>query len=224
MMIRPDTLAAIRAGDVDLAFRRWDRPRVVVGTRAAHPRRPARGDLRRQVAASRITAEEARRAGAASLAELRRMLEAKADRPVWRVGLRHVGRRPARGAARDACRTPTRSSGSASGSTGSTARRPSARGRGRRSRSSTGPPPCAPPTSRRSWGATPRASSGTSASSRSSGSPSRSTSATGSRRAGLPSSTPSRARPGPTGRHHRPGRPCPASAPRPPGPCGPSGV
>ena len=33
MMIRPDTLAAIKAGDVDLAFRRWDRPRVVVGTR-----------------------------------------------------------------------------------------------------------------------------------------------------------------------------------------------
>ena len=33
MMIRPDTLAAIRAGAVDLAFRRWDRPRVVVGTR-----------------------------------------------------------------------------------------------------------------------------------------------------------------------------------------------
>ena len=94
MMIRPDTLVAIRAGDVDLAFRRWDRPRVVVGTRL----RTRVGLLEvtsvDQVAASRITAAEARRAGAKSLVELRRMLEAKADRPVWRVGLRHAGSDP----------------------------------------------------------------------------------------------------------------------------------
>src|SRR5687768_11445066 len=91
MMIRPDTLVAIREGRVDLAFRRWDRPRVVVGTRL----RTRVGLLEvtsvDRVAASRITADEARRAGAASLVELRRMLEAKADRHAWRVGLRHVG-------------------------------------------------------------------------------------------------------------------------------------
>ncbi len=94
MMIRPDTLVAIKAGDVDLAFRRWERPRVVVGTRL----RTRVGVLEvisvDRVAASRITAEEARRAGAASLAELRRMLEVKADRPVWRVGLRSAGADP----------------------------------------------------------------------------------------------------------------------------------
>jgi hypothetical protein len=94
MMIRPDTLVAIKAGDVDLAFRRWDRPRVVVGTRL----RTRVGLLEvtsvDQVAASRITADEARRAGATSLVALRRMLEAKADRPVWRVGLRHAGADP----------------------------------------------------------------------------------------------------------------------------------
>jgi hypothetical protein len=94
MMIRPDTLAAIKAGDVDLAFRRWDRPRVIVGTRL----RTRVGLLEvtsvDKVAPSRITAEEARRAGASSVAELRRMLEAKADRPVWRVGLRHAGADP----------------------------------------------------------------------------------------------------------------------------------
>src|SRR5580765_3486359 len=94
MMIRPDTLVAIKAGDVDLAFRRWDRPRVVVGTRL----RTRVGLLEvtsvDKVAASRITAEEARRAGATSVGELRRMLEAKADRPVWRVGLRHAGADP----------------------------------------------------------------------------------------------------------------------------------
>ena len=94
MMIRPDTLAAIRAGDVDLAFRRWDRPRVVVGTKL----RTRVGLLEvtsvDKVAPSRITAEDARRAGATSITELRRMLEAKADRPVWRVGLRHAGADP----------------------------------------------------------------------------------------------------------------------------------
>jgi len=94
MMIRPDTLAAIRAGEVDLAFRRWDRPRVLVGTRL----RTRVGLLEvtsvDQVAASRITAAEARRAGAASLGQLRELLEAKADRPVWRVGLRYAGADP----------------------------------------------------------------------------------------------------------------------------------
>ncbi len=94
MMIRPVTLAAIKAGDVDLVFRRWDRPRVVVGTRL----RTRVGLLEvtsvDKVAASRISADDARRAGAASLVELRRMLEAKADRPVWRVGLRHAGDDP----------------------------------------------------------------------------------------------------------------------------------
>src|SRR6476620_1710284 len=33
MMIRASELAAIKAGTIDLAFRRWARPRVVVGTR-----------------------------------------------------------------------------------------------------------------------------------------------------------------------------------------------
>jgi hypothetical protein len=94
MMIRPDTLVAIKAGGGDLAVRRGDRPRGGVGAR----RRTRVGLLEvtsvDKVAASRITAEEARRAGAGSLVELRRMLEAKADRPVWRVGLRHAGADP----------------------------------------------------------------------------------------------------------------------------------
>jgi hypothetical protein len=94
MMIRPDTLAAIKAGDVDLAFRRWDRPRVLVGTRL----RTRVGLLEvtsvERVAASRITAAEAKRAGSSSVAQLRQLLEAKADRPVWRVGLRFAGADP----------------------------------------------------------------------------------------------------------------------------------
>lgn len=91
MMIRPAELAAIRAGSVDLAFRRWDRPRVVVGTRL----RTAVGVLEvtavDRVAASRITAAEARRAGASSVADLRQRLGTAAARPVYRVALRYAG-------------------------------------------------------------------------------------------------------------------------------------
>jgi hypothetical protein len=105
MMIRPDVLNAIRAGKVDLAFRRWDRPRVRKGTRL----RTRVGLLEvtsvEQVAPSRITADEARRSGAASLAELRELLSAKADKPVWRVGLRYAGRDP-REELRDAIPSP----------------------------------------------------------------------------------------------------------------------
>jgi hypothetical protein len=92
-MIRPATLAAIARGEVDLAFRRWDRPRVVVGTRMRTGVGLVEVTSVDRVAASRITAAEARRAGS-SPAELRRLLEAKADKPVWRVGLRHAGEDP----------------------------------------------------------------------------------------------------------------------------------
>lgn len=94
MMIRPDTLAAIRAGEVDLAFRRWDRPRVLVGTRLRTRVGLVEVTSVDRVALSRVTASEAHRAGSRSLAELRDLLAAKADRPVWRVGLRFVGADP----------------------------------------------------------------------------------------------------------------------------------
>ena len=93
-MIRPAELDAIRRGDIDLAFRRWDRPRVVVGTQL----RTAVG-LVEVVSVDRITpsalrAEDARRAGASSLAALKAALAAKADRPAYRVGLRYAGADP----------------------------------------------------------------------------------------------------------------------------------
>ena len=94
MQIRPVELAAIKAGTIDLAFRRWDRPRVVVGTRM----RTAVGLVEvtsvEPVDESAITDDDARRAGAASLDALRRGLAAKADRPVFRVGLRGAGEDP----------------------------------------------------------------------------------------------------------------------------------
>ena len=94
MMIRPVELAAIKKGDIDLAFRRWDRPRVRAGTRM----RTAIGVVEvtsvERVALSALRAEDARRAGAASLAALRQGLEHRTDRPVYRVGLRYAGPDP----------------------------------------------------------------------------------------------------------------------------------
>lgn len=93
-MIRPAELEAIRRGEIDLAFRRWDRPRVKVGTRL----RTAVGVLEvtsvEQVAVSALRAEDARRSGAPSLTALRDALSARADRPAYRVGLRYDGADP----------------------------------------------------------------------------------------------------------------------------------
>jgi hypothetical protein len=92
--IRPVELAAIKAGTLDLGFRRWDRPRVVVGTRM----RTAVGLVEvtsvDAVDEATITEDDARRAGAASLDALRRGLAANAERPVFRVGLRWAGEDP----------------------------------------------------------------------------------------------------------------------------------
>ena len=93
-MIRPAELAAIRAGEVDLAFRRWDRPRVRVGTRM----RTAVGLVEvtsvEPVTLSALRAEDARRAGAASLTALREGLAARRGGPAYRVGLRYAGPDP----------------------------------------------------------------------------------------------------------------------------------
>lgn len=93
-MMRPAELEGVRAGTVDLAFRRWDRPRVKVGTRL----RTAVGVVEvvsvEEVALSRLRAEDARRAGAASLNALREALAARAGRPVFRVGLAYGGADP----------------------------------------------------------------------------------------------------------------------------------
>ena len=93
-MIRPAELTAIKAGEIDLAFRRWDRARVKVGTRM----RTAVGVVEvtsvERVAVTRLRAEDARRAGAGSLAALKQALAHRTDRPVWRVGLRWAGADP----------------------------------------------------------------------------------------------------------------------------------
>ncbi len=100
MMIRPAELAAIKAGTIDLAFRRWAGPRVVVGTRM----RTAVGLLEvtsvERVGVSALRAEDARRAGAGSLTALKRALAGRSGDPAWRIGLRYAGPDP-----REALRT-----------------------------------------------------------------------------------------------------------------------
>lgn len=94
MMIRPAELAAIKAGTVDLAFRRWARARVVVGTRM----RTAVGVVEvtsvEQVSVASLRAEDARRAGASSLAALKEALSARSSDPAWRIGLTYAGPDP----------------------------------------------------------------------------------------------------------------------------------
>jgi hypothetical protein len=94
MLLRPTELEAIREGHVDLAFRRWERPRLRVGTKM----RTAVGLVEvtevAEVAPEAIGEDEARRAGLASLAELRTRLERHDHRPVYRVALRFAGADP----------------------------------------------------------------------------------------------------------------------------------
>lgn len=95
MLIRPAELDGMRRGTVDLAFRRWDRPRLRVGTRM----RTSIGLLEvlsvERVPLTAITAAEAKRAGAASRAELLDWLaKTRRDQPVYRVELRYAGADP----------------------------------------------------------------------------------------------------------------------------------
>jgi hypothetical protein len=94
MMIRPRELSAIKRGEIDLAFRRWDRPRVQVGTRL----RTSVGVLEvtevERVTLSSLRFQDARRAGATSLAALKKALDHRQDRPVFRVRLRYAGPDP----------------------------------------------------------------------------------------------------------------------------------
>lgn len=94
MLIRPAELAAIRTGAVDLAFRRWDRPRLRVGTRM----RTAVGLVEVtsvvRVPVKSLTAAQAQRAGAASVKDLLAQLAHRPDSPIFRIGLRYAGPDP----------------------------------------------------------------------------------------------------------------------------------
>ncbi len=93
MLFRPDTLAGIAEGRIDLAFRRWDVPRVRVGGR----QRTAIGvigfEAVERVRPDEVTDQEARRAGFGSRDELLAVLGRKSG-DIHRVRLRLVGPDP----------------------------------------------------------------------------------------------------------------------------------
>lgn len=93
MQIPLVTLRGIAAGEVTLAFRRWDRARVRAGTRM----RTAVGLVEvtsvERVSLSSITAGQARQAGHATRTRLREFLTAK-EGDIFRIGLRPAGPDP----------------------------------------------------------------------------------------------------------------------------------
>jgi len=93
-MIRPAELAAIKAGTLDLAFRRWAKPRVVVGTRMRTGVGVIEVTSLEQVSVSSLRADDARRAGAPSLGALKKALSARSEDPAWRIGLAYAGPDP----------------------------------------------------------------------------------------------------------------------------------
>lgn len=92
MLIRRATLEAIRDGSVTLAFRRWARPRLRVGTKM----RTSVG-LVEIVSLARVndlTDAEARAAGEADRAAVLARLRRREPDPLYRIGLRYAGEDP----------------------------------------------------------------------------------------------------------------------------------
>jgi hypothetical protein len=91
VLFRRPSLDGIRAGEITLAFRRWDRPRARAGGR----QRTVVGELAidsvEPVERSAITAEDAARAGHASLDELLSELDKRGTNPIWRIELHWAG-------------------------------------------------------------------------------------------------------------------------------------
>jgi len=96
VLFRRRSLDGIRAGEITLAFRRWDRPRARAGGR----QRTVVGELAidsvEPVARRSITAADARRAGHASLKELLGELDARGHAQIWRIELHWAGEDPRR--------------------------------------------------------------------------------------------------------------------------------
>jgi len=91
MLIRPADLARIRDGEIDLAFRRWDRPRVLVGTKM----RTSVGliEVTSVDRVRTVTKADAARAGG-SRDQLLKLMAGKEPAPIWRIGVRFAGADP----------------------------------------------------------------------------------------------------------------------------------
>lgn len=122
MMIRPGELAAIKRGEVNLAFRRWDRPRVRVGTRMRTSVGLIEVTSVEATTVSALRAADATRAGAESLAALKKSATYRSVGTLYQIGLTYAGADP-RDELRATIRRRRRSPRSGPGSIDSTRRR-----------------------------------------------------------------------------------------------------
>jgi len=92
--IRNSTLAGLVDGRIDLAFRRWEQPRVKAGGRQRTAIGVVGFDAVDVVPRSAVTAEAARRAGFASRQELLGFLDRRSIGKIYRIQLRVIGPDP----------------------------------------------------------------------------------------------------------------------------------
>ena len=92
MLIRPETFAAIKAGMIDTAFRRWTRPSVKAGGTLTNEWGVLAIDAIDPIALAEVTADDLRRAGIASIAELESYLAPEGQ--LYRVRLHYAGEDP----------------------------------------------------------------------------------------------------------------------------------
>ena len=101
MRLPPDTLAGLAEGRIDLAYRRWEKPRVKAGGRQRTPIGVVGFETVEVVPRSAVTAAAARRAGFANRGDLLAFLDRRSPGRIYRIQLRVVGPDP-RVALRDA--------------------------------------------------------------------------------------------------------------------------
>jgi hypothetical protein len=96
VLFRRPTLDGIRAGEITVAFRRWDRPRAKAGGRQRTMVGELAIDSVEPVERSQIDAADARRAGHESVEELLGELDARGNAQIWRIELHWAGEDPRR--------------------------------------------------------------------------------------------------------------------------------
>jgi len=94
VLIRRDVLDRIVGGEVDLAFRRWNRPTLKPGGTLTTAAGVLAVDAVDVVDESAITVDEARRAGYGSVEALRKDLARRSEGAVYRVRLHRAGDDP----------------------------------------------------------------------------------------------------------------------------------
>ena len=92
MLIRPETFAAIKAGAIDTQFRRWTRPTVRTGGTLTNEFGVLAIDIVEPIEPDDITADDLRRTGIATRAELESYLAPEGQ--LYRVRLRYAGEDP----------------------------------------------------------------------------------------------------------------------------------